>query len=203
MRLKRKQRKNNANMLSTKRQVDGNIAEEVLQPEYHIVWSYHTMPLSIFFKQVIDDTVDKQIYLKFFNEIKDKQGQRVKKLTDDINLLQTKFQLAQLCVRYFELTDERDAEIMKVLSSFLAIRADDNLKVILTRSRGLLAEIDTKEKELKLITPKKSTGKIDYGKYFSHLINEVQKHVKYQIIKSETTVSEFAEMIIDLRNNGG
>lgn len=154
------------------------------------------MPLSVFL-----DTFNEHllIYEEFFNAIKDKQGRYINKLIDDINLLQTKYALAQLAIKYMELTNERDAEVMSVLSSYLAIRPTDGLKIILTRSRKLLSDIDLKRKELERISPKADGSKVD-RKYFTRLIVQVQKHFKIIIIKKEVTVAEFAEMIIDLRN---
>lgn len=154
------------------------------------------MPLSVFL-----DTFNEHplIYEEFFNAIKDKQGRYINKLIDDINLLQTKYALAQLGIKYMELTNERDVDIMKVLGNYLAIRSTDGLKIILTRSRKLLSDIDLKRKELERISPKTDGSKVD-RKYFTHLIVQVQKHFKIIIIKKEVTVAEFAEMIIDLRN---
>lgn len=195
----KKQKKTSASTLSTRTPDNGIGLNEKPPQESPIAWSFHTLPLSVFFRQIDDGTVDEDIYNEFFDAIKDREGRYIKKLIKEINLLQVKFSLCQAGIVYMELTDERDEDIMKVLAKYLAIRPVDTLKIILTRSRKLLSDIDFKQKELTRISPKGDGTKVD-RKYFSHLIVQVQKHLKITIIKKETVVGEFAEMIIDLRD---
>lgn len=194
----------NANTLFTKNLESGSVLSESMPSGYHTKWCFHTLPLSVFIDQIENGTVDEDIYNEFFDTIKDKEARYIKKLVESINLLQTKFNLAQVSIKYFEILqliegEKPDQDVMKILCSYLAIRPTDGLQIILTRSKRILSDIDLKKTELKKITPPLSGKKAD-RKYFSHLIIQVTKHLKAPVNKKETTVGEFAEMVIDLRD---
>ncbi len=161
-------------------------------------WSYHTLPLNLFIEQVDNGTVDQSIYEQFLDAIKDKEQSYIQKLIKEINLLDVAYSCAQLCIQYYEQIN--DPEVFNVIVKLVPLaRTTDTLELILTRSKKMLTDLELKKKELDNIMPEGGGSLKPDRKYFSQLTLQLSKHLKFQIDKRNTTVAEFADMIVDLR----
>ena len=172
--------------------------------DFQLQQQFHNTALNDFINAVCDNTVHPQLWLLFCDKIKDKQAAYLQKLIHKINILSARYELAQAAVKYFEVLEqiagmEPDADVIKVLQSFIAISPTDNLQKILDRSAGLLMQLDILKKEYETLKPVDDGEQPGY-EFFTQIIVSVQKHVKFQINKKDTTVAEFAQMIVDLRN---
>ena len=162
-----------------------------------IIYDYHTMPLNIFIERVDNGTIDEGIYNEFLNAIKDKEQSYIQKLIKEINLLEARYVFSQTAIRYYEQIN--DPEIFSVIIQLVtSAQRTDTLQMIVTRTGKMLTELENKKRELETILPKEAGQKHD-RKYFTHLILQASKHLKYQINKKETSVEDFAEIIIDMR----
>ena len=172
--------------------------------DFQLQQQFHNTALNDFINSVCDNTVHPQLWLLFCDKIKDKQAAYLQKLIHKINILSARYELSKAAVKYFEVLDEiagmePDEEVMTVLKSFLAITPTDNLQKILDRAAGLLMQLDILKKEYDTLKPVDDGEQPGY-EFFTQIIVSVQKHIKFQINKKETTVAEFAQMIVDLRN---
>lgn len=160
------------------------------------------MPLNEFINQVADGTIDPLVYEEFADAIKDSEQSYYEILCKEINILESKYLCIQLGVKYMEVVEniskEAYEEMRNQLKKILPIRDNDSLQVILGRSVRLVTELEEKKAELEKIKPT-SEGEVADRKYFTHVIIQLTKFYKFQIDKFKTSVAEFAEMIIDMR----
>lgn len=181
---------------------NGNIACTHNPRDCRCKWSFHNIPLDVFIERVDNKTIDADIESEFFDAIKDKSQAYIAKLIKRINELSMLFGICNAAIKYINISElasvPRDEEVMKILKEKLGAKNIDSVKLLETKSKAFLAEKQLKETELKRIMPEQ-TGQPANRKYFSHLLLQVSKHLKYQVNKKETTASEFADMIIDMR----
>ena len=172
--------------------------------DFQLQQLFHNTALNDFINSVCDGSVHPQLWLLFCDKIKDKQGAYLQKLIHKINILSARYELAQAAVKYFEVLEqiagmEPDADVIKILQSFIAISPTDNLQKILDRAAGLLMQLDILKKEYETLKPVDNGEQPEY-EFFTQIIVSVQRHAKFQINKQQTSVAEFAQMIVDLRN---
>ena len=159
--------------------------------------SYHNILLNDFINQVCDGKVDPEIYEEFATAIRNKEQGYVFRLIKEVNILDTKYKMVQLIIK--RLSVMHSDEVWEILKQIISVRPADTLQVIITRSGRMLMDIETKKKELEILSPVQKEGGIADRKYFSHMIKEVSKHMKIQIDRFKILLCDFVEMIIDMR----
>jgi hypothetical protein len=202
IRLRKKLKNWRSNLLSIWRRANGNTLPVNLQQASHIQQLYHSILLSDFINQVEAGTYNVEVYNRFFEDIRDKQGRYIAKLVKEITILETKYNIIALSVTYFSALkqlggSELDKDIFAIVSQHINIRPTDSIEVILSRSTKFITDLEIKKQELERIKPTEGV-KVDRS-YFTHLVIAVSKHMKCFIDKKQITVAEFAEMINDLR----
>jgi hypothetical protein len=158
---------------------------------------------------VVEGSIDPDIYAEFLFHVRDKEQNHMVRLVKAINLLESKYSMVILIVRFieierkvqervpgFESTDHE--QIWKVLSSIIPCKKTDPLQTILTRASRLLNERKNKEAELSEIRNISEGGKADRS-YFTRLIASVGSHHKMQINRSTMLLCEFVEYLILMR----
>ena len=146
------------------------------------------------------------IYEQYVDALKDKDQMYILKLTKQINALEFDIKLIQLCIK--RLSVEHSPEVLAALKKIILVKGSFNpddaeqyakdLSVAVTRSKSLILEIENKKGELNRITPKKASDKMDRTA-FDALIVRISKYMQFKVDKKETTVSEFVQMIVDMR----
>ena len=187
--------------INTQSTLKGNGDMSSLNPQSqtgsHLPWSYHTLPLNLFIEQVDNGTVDQLIYDEFLHAIKDKEQSYIQRLVKEINILEVKYMAAQVAIQYYDkINDPKIFEV--IVQMVVSAQKTDTLELIYTRSKKMLTDLDLKKADLEAVLSKNESGKVD-RKYFSHLTLHVSKHLGYQVDKRNTTVAEFADMIVDMR----
>lgn len=146
-----------------------------------------------------------EIYEQYVIAIKDKEQAYIIRLNKEINALEFDLKLFNLCVRRLEI--EHSDEVLEALKKVVPVSEKFNpndleqykkdLNLAITRSKRLVIEIENKKGELSKITPKKGErmSKIEFDK----VIIRVSKYMQYKIDKKTTTVSEFVQMVDDMR----
>lgn len=198
-------KKTKHNTLSTSAPTAGSTASSAQQQAFLTPWSYHNLPLNKFIDSIEIGLPDETIYNQFFEAIKDKQQRYISKLIRDINLMQTKHNVVKTAVVYFRIAakigmTEFDADIIAILKQHINIRPGDNADIILARAGKFLTDLELKKHELNRLSPPAGDegAKVDRS-FFTHLLIQVGKHMKYYIDKASVTVAEFADMINDMR----
>ena len=151
-------------------------------------------------------TAWESIYEQYVDALKDKDQMYILKLTKKINALEFDIKLIQLCIK--RLSVEFSADVLAALKKVIPVpgkfNPDDaeqyakDLSIAVTRSKSLILEIENKKGELSRVTPKKASEKMDRTA-FDALIIRISKYMQFKVDKKKTTVSEFVQMIVDMR----
>jgi len=146
------------------------------------------------------------IYEQYIDALKDKDQMYILKLTKQINALEFDIKLIQLCIK--RLSVEHSPEVLSQLKKVISVPGKFNpedaeqyakdLSVAITRSKSLILDIENKKGELSRITPKNASEKMDRGS-FDGLIVKISKYMHFRVDKKQTTVSEFVQMVVDMR----
>lgn len=191
--------------LSTKAPTDGVILNEVKQEASRIKSLFQKTILDDFINSIEDKNVDEGLYLEFFDAIKGKQQNYIDELIRSINIAETKYNLVKVAVSYFELNDllgrdwRKDVEVIRAIGKHVRIGAKDSLQTVLTRAARYITDIEEKRAELALLDKSGEKGVIADSEYFTFMIVQISKYMKFHINRKQTYVAEFAEMIIELR----
>ena len=152
-----------------------------------------------------------KIYDEYLTIIKDREQSYIMNLSREINLLEFKVNIINYCVNILDiqnsLGDETDEEIVNVIRQFVPVFGEFNdtdrieyvkkLQQIINNSKRFIIELENKEIEFDKLMPK--TKQSIKREYFDRLISQVSKYVKYQISKYTISVTEFANLVADLR----
>ena len=152
-----------------------------------------------------------KIYDEYLTIIKDREQSYIMNLSREINLLEFKVNIINYCVNILDiqnsLGDETDEEIVNVIRQFVPVFGEFNdtdrieyvkkLQQIINNSKRFIIELKNKEIEFDKLMPK--TKQSIKREYFDRLISQVSKYVKYQISKYTISVTEFANLVADLR----
>ncbi len=143
---------------------------------------------------------------EYISVIKDKQQIYLYELNKEIHLLEFKIQQINLCVKYLSI--EPNAEVLNELKKLVPVSGSFNpedaqqyikdLQLVINQSKRLIIQLDEKRKELEELMPKHSGASVS-KEYFDKLIVQVSKYMHYQVVKQTTTVTQFANMISDMK----
>jgi hypothetical protein len=152
-----------------------------------------------------------KIYDEYLTILKDREQTYVMQLSRDVELLEFKLNIINFCIKYLDIknsmNEETDNEVLEVLKQFIPIFYDLNdidredyinkLQVFINYSKRFIVELENKSIELEKLIPR-NKKKIE-REYFDRLITQVSRYVKYQVSKYTISVSEFANLLADLR----
>lgn len=148
-----------------------------------------------------------QIYDKYVSIIGDSQFNHIIQLQKEIQLLDFKIDWINLCVSALKI--EKSDEVitslkkaMPVFGKFDIKNGEEYLKDlqrVVNNGKRFVIELKEKEIELKNLLSKDS-DEINKD-YFDKLIVTVSQFMKFHIDKNKTSVSEFANMIADMKRH--
>lgn len=147
-----------------------------------------------------------RIYEQYIDAIQDKEQMYILKVSGQINAMELDLKIIQLCVRRLEqqYSEEIVKELRKVLPTVGSFNQDDieqyrkSLSLAITRSKALILQIETKKGELAKLMPKHPGDRVD-RKYFDTVLVKLSKHMQFRVDRSKISVSEFTQMIVDMR----
>ncbi len=158
---------------------------------------------------VTEDDIKKawnNIRNEYISVLKDKQQIYLYELSKEVNLLEFKIQQINLCVKYLSI--EPNTEVLNELKKLVPVSGSFNpsdaqqyikdLQLVINQSKRLIIQLDEKRKELEELMPKQSGVAIS-KEYFDKLIVQVSKYMHFQVVKQTTTVTQFANMISDMK----
>lgn len=190
-------KKRNRFLQFTSRAENGNTLSGNTAQAFPSSYTFHSLPLNLFIEQIESGEVDKGIFDNFFYTIRDKQQSYIKKLTNEINILESKYNCILFGIKTMEIGG-RDDEMIKIIQTWIPISKDETFKMMYSRSKSLIQQADLKRTELERIVPKGEGVKADRD-FFDFMIVEVSKQLKFQLDQFKTTVSIFARYINDMR----
>lgn len=145
-----------------------------------------------------------RVFNDFLDGMRDSEGLRRIKLEGKINNMVFTYELIVLCLKYLQ--KAYDPEIIGILRKHTRVMGSFNpedmegymrdLGVIRNQATGLLAQISAHRTELNLTSGKKMEVN---RQHFEKLIAAVSRFVGFHLDKKTTTVSEFIEHYIAMR----
>ncbi len=149
------------------------------------------------------------IYEHFIDGVQDSEGQKKTKLIGKINHLAFTYELIQLAAKF--LAEAYHPDIIKTLQKHIRVTGKfdwtnreeylQDVQIILNRAQGILADIENKKIELKMISKGAETVEKVTRKQFDQLITQVSIYAKFHIDKKVVTVSEFIEYYTSRRES--
>lgn len=145
------------------------------------------------------------IYDQYVIAVNDKEQQYILRLTKEINCLEFDYKLIGLCVTRLEI--EHSEEVLGILKKLVPTNLKFNpadieqykkdLSLIISKSKRMIVEIENKRGELGRLAPEK--GERVNRSEFDKMIVRASKYMQYKIDKKATTVSEFVQIIDEMR----
>lgn len=213
----------NGFLLNTKKQKKEVFQSGIL---YHNITE---LPLYIFIKCICDNDLSglgtgnveevwNNMYAEYLDLIKDKDQTYKMKLIKEIEVLSLKLSKIQLIVTILseqlklkhagiEVVDEK--LLLEKLKKEISITGKfdmndakeymNSLNMIINRAKRWIVEIENKKSELEKLKPKDGEGVVDRA-HFDGLLIKLSKYMQFHVDKLKITVSEFINMIVDMRN---
>lgn len=145
------------------------------------------------------------IYDQYVIAVNDKEQQYILRLTKEINCLEFDHKLIGLCVTRLEI--EHSDDVLQILKKLVPTNLKFNpadieqykkdLSLIISKSKRMIIEIENKRGELGRLAPEKGQG-VNRSE-FDKMIVRASKYMQYKIDKKVTTVSEFVQIIDEMR----
>ncbi len=146
-----------------------------------------------------------EIYDQYVIAVNDKEQQYILRLTKEINCLEFDYKLIGLCVTRLEIehSDEVLGILKKLVPSNIKFNPADieqykkDLSLIISKSKRMIVEIENKRGELGRLAPEK--GERITRSEFDKMVVRASKYMQNRIDKKLTTVSEFVQIIDEMR----
>ena len=182
------------------------------------------LPLNIFIECLCDKNYSKlnvengeavwmEIYTQYLDLMKDSEQLHLLKLELESTIIATKINVIEYCSGIIELYDglkvididiedmQKIAGVLQTVSRVIISLEDDDYKLkidqAITRSKAWIVQLEQKKEEIKRLVSKagKSITKGD----FDGLLIALSKHMQFHVNKYKIVVSEFVNMILDMK----
>ena len=126
-------------------------------------------------------------------------------LVREINLIEFKINVINSCISYLNIF--KDDQVLNILRQFVPVygkfnpeneeQYDKDLQAVINYSKKFVIELENKSFEFEELVPKNK--QVVTRTYFDRLIIQVSRFVKYQISKYTISVTEFANLVAEMR----
>ncbi len=182
------------------------------------------LPLNIFIECLCDknytklnvedgEAVWQSIYLQYIDALNDRESLYAAKAELEINMLFIKTMAIESCenaiTQYKNLSNSNDLqpeiiEALKALQTISGITIDssdseymDKIKQVIIRAKAWIIQIENLKKQIERIINKESKHILRSD--FDVLLVQLSKHMQYHVNKYQITVSEFVNILLDMK----